>query len=286
MRLVNPEVIHEVDEVGREPLERPGVAGRGHRGSAEASRVQADHAKLARQQRNPRVPEPRILRVPVMQDDRVRRRPRIGEIVVLVVHTQLTGQLGDRHPRSSLRDGLRAAPDDREHRGAILRGDGVHAAVRPVPHVPGGDGPELVRDRTLHDEDQLVAGVAVKRELRARVDPRHDRAPLRLRMRPQILAAHAGLARLPGDVADRDDLGERGLHSGATILPVEIEPAGPSLERRDRMNYTILIYESANDFRNRTDDAHKGGYWGAYRAYTEALRGAGVMVGGAALHPA
>ena len=51
------------------------------------------------------------------------------------------------------------------------------------------------------------------------------------------------------------------------------------------MNYTILIYESANDFRNRTDDAHKGGYWGAYRAYTEALRGAGVMVGGAALQP-
>jgi len=51
------------------------------------------------------------------------------------------------------------------------------------------------------------------------------------------------------------------------------------------MKYTILIYESDADFTTRTDAARKDAYWGAYRAYTVALREAGVMVGGAALQP-
>jgi hypothetical protein len=51
------------------------------------------------------------------------------------------------------------------------------------------------------------------------------------------------------------------------------------------MNYTIFVYESAADFRNRTDEQSSTAYWGAYRAYTEALRQAGVMIGGAALQP-
>ena len=52
------------------------------------------------------------------------------------------------------------------------------------------------------------------------------------------------------------------------------------------MKYTLLIYESAADFSARTDEKRKAGYWGAYRAYTTALREAGVMVGGAPLEPA
>jgi len=51
------------------------------------------------------------------------------------------------------------------------------------------------------------------------------------------------------------------------------------------MKYTILVYESETDFSARTDAAHKDAYWGAYRAYTQALMDAGVMVGGAGLQP-
>ena len=51
------------------------------------------------------------------------------------------------------------------------------------------------------------------------------------------------------------------------------------------MKYTILVYESETDFSARTDAASKDAYWGAYRAYTQALMDAGVMVGGAGLQP-
>lgn len=52
------------------------------------------------------------------------------------------------------------------------------------------------------------------------------------------------------------------------------------------MKYTILIYETAAAIGARTDAGAKDAYWGAYRAYTTALREAGVMTGGAALQPA
>jgi len=51
------------------------------------------------------------------------------------------------------------------------------------------------------------------------------------------------------------------------------------------MTYTILIYETRDDFGARTDAKCKDAYWGAYGAYTQALREAGVMVGGAGLQP-
>ena len=51
------------------------------------------------------------------------------------------------------------------------------------------------------------------------------------------------------------------------------------------MKYTILIYETEADFGSRTDERRKAAYWGAYRAYTQALKEAGVMVGGAPLQP-
>ena len=52
------------------------------------------------------------------------------------------------------------------------------------------------------------------------------------------------------------------------------------------MKYTILIYESDADFSARTDESRKAAYWGAYRAYTQALTEAGIMAGGAPLEPA
>lgn len=51
------------------------------------------------------------------------------------------------------------------------------------------------------------------------------------------------------------------------------------------MQYAVLIYETETDFNNRTNDQQET-YWGAFRAYSQALAEAGVMSGGAALHPA
>jgi hypothetical protein len=51
------------------------------------------------------------------------------------------------------------------------------------------------------------------------------------------------------------------------------------------MQYTILVYETESQLAARTDPKRKDAYWGAYRAYTKALRDAGVMVGGAGLEP-
>jgi hypothetical protein len=51
------------------------------------------------------------------------------------------------------------------------------------------------------------------------------------------------------------------------------------------MTYTILIYETPDELAARTEARRKDAYWGAYRAYTVALREAGVMIGGHALQP-
>lgn len=49
------------------------------------------------------------------------------------------------------------------------------------------------------------------------------------------------------------------------------------------MQYLILIYESKQAVKNRTDEANQGAYWGAYQAYVAALEEAGVNVGGSIL---
>lgn len=50
------------------------------------------------------------------------------------------------------------------------------------------------------------------------------------------------------------------------------------------MQYAILVYETETGFDNRSND-QQGVYWGAYSAYSQALAEAGVIAGGAALHP-
>lgn len=50
------------------------------------------------------------------------------------------------------------------------------------------------------------------------------------------------------------------------------------------MQYAILVYETQAGFDNRTNEQQEA-YWGAYHAYSQALAEAGVIVGGAALHP-
>jgi hypothetical protein len=51
------------------------------------------------------------------------------------------------------------------------------------------------------------------------------------------------------------------------------------------MQVTLLIYETRDELAARTDPKRRDAYWGAYKAYTQALAEAGVMVGGAALQP-
>lgn len=53
------------------------------------------------------------------------------------------------------------------------------------------------------------------------------------------------------------------------------------------MQYTILIYESAEDFavRKDPDPKKREAYWAVWPPYAQALRDAGVFVGGAGLEP-
>jgi hypothetical protein len=50
------------------------------------------------------------------------------------------------------------------------------------------------------------------------------------------------------------------------------------------MKYAVLAYESPSAFNNRSGE-DKAAYWGAWRAYAETLRNAGVMAGGSGLEP-
>ena len=51
------------------------------------------------------------------------------------------------------------------------------------------------------------------------------------------------------------------------------------------MQYSILIYETEQDFATRTDPEKAGPYWESWKSYSAALQEAGVMVGGAGLEP-
>jgi hypothetical protein len=51
------------------------------------------------------------------------------------------------------------------------------------------------------------------------------------------------------------------------------------------VNYTLLIYERPTDFAARTDPARQPAFWQSWKAYSQALRDAGVMAGGAGLEP-
>jgi hypothetical protein len=51
------------------------------------------------------------------------------------------------------------------------------------------------------------------------------------------------------------------------------------------MNYTMLVYETQDDFARRTDPVRQSAYLAAWPPYAQALRDAGVFVGGAGLLP-
>lgn len=49
------------------------------------------------------------------------------------------------------------------------------------------------------------------------------------------------------------------------------------------MHYTLLIYQSPDEFAARTDPARQGAFWAGFLAYYNALKEAGVVVSGAGL---
>lgn len=51
------------------------------------------------------------------------------------------------------------------------------------------------------------------------------------------------------------------------------------------MNYTILVYETAEELAARTDPKRSESYWAAYTDYSRALAEAGIVRGGAGLTP-
>src|SRR5437867_9405110 len=85
---------------------------------------------------------------------------------------------------ADLRSRFNTAGDDCQHRGPLLTRYSMDAAVRPVAHIPGRHGSEIIGEGTLNDEDQLIAGVPMKRKPGARPDASHEGPSLRLRMLP------------------------------------------------------------------------------------------------------
>ncbi len=45
------------------------------------------------------------------------------------------------------------------------------------------------------------------------------------------------------------------------------------------MKFAIMVYETSQDFANRTDSEAQGKYWAAYSAYSNALREAASQPG-------
>src|SRR5262245_13598861 len=62
---------------------------------------------------------------------------------------------------------------------------------------------------------------------------------------------------------------------GALVTPAYTQ----SKERYKTMQYMVMVYENESGFASRTG-AEKEKYWGAWAAYTKALREAGVMTSG------
>jgi hypothetical protein len=58
-----------------------------------------------------------------------------------------------------------------------------------------------------------------------------------------------------------------------------------TINRSTAAEFVLFIYEAPAELAKRTDKTSVGGeYWGSYAKYGEALKSAGVLRGGAALH--
>jgi hypothetical protein len=58
-----------------------------------------------------------------------------------------------------------------------------------------------------------------------------------------------------------------------------------SADERMAMHYTLLLYQSPNDFAARNDPKKREAFLGSFVPYMKAMRDAGIVVGGAGLQP-
>jgi hypothetical protein len=102
----------------------------------------------------------------------------------------------------------------------------MDAALGPVAHVASGDGPELVAESALDDEDQLVAYMAMTGKLGTRLDAVHERSALGRWILPEELPLDPGLEFFPGKIADGDDARHRlhGRHGRLLLWPSVSRP--------------------------------------------------------------
>src|SRR3984893_7997129 len=117
-------------------------------------------------------------------------------------------------------DRFRAAPDDREHRRAILGRHRVYAAVGTVVHLARRHGPGFVRIRALDEEDQLVPYVTMRRECRPGLESRQQRAALGDLVLPDSLLADSRACLDPRQFAQREDLRRRRAPLGSGRLDI------------------------------------------------------------------
>src|SRR6266404_7045038 len=92
---------------------------------------------------------------------------------------------------SQLLHHLDAAGHQREHGGAVLRRDRMHAPIGPIVHIAGEHLARLIEIRTFDYEDQFIADVLMTRQLRAGIEARQRCATLGLLVLPNRFLPHS-----------------------------------------------------------------------------------------------
>ena len=86
VKALDAEVVHQPDVIVDDDIKRPLEVPLHRRRAAETAHVRAHHAVTARELRHPAVPSLSALAIAVQQQDGFGLRPRVGEVVDLVMH--------------------------------------------------------------------------------------------------------------------------------------------------------------------------------------------------------
>ena len=89
--------VEQPQQVRAEVAQRPVVPLGRDGGPAKATGVQPHHPVLTGQQRHPGIPQPGVFGIAMVEHHRLGFAPRVGEVIVLVVHLQRVVDLGKWH---------------------------------------------------------------------------------------------------------------------------------------------------------------------------------------------
>src|SRR5438094_1353076 len=134
-----------------------------------------------------------------------------------------------------------AAPDNGQDGRAVLGGHAVNAPVRPVVQVAGRHDARFVGIRAFEQNDELVADVTMRRQRRARLEARQQRAALGGLVLPAPVLTHAGARVDPRQVAEDDDL--RAHRTAGIVGQLDVAgehgEGGRAILRRDVMDASV-----------------------------------------------